>query len=119
MSEDLQTKTTDNDKRVVAPTGPETQSLPIISILRQRPRGCPYIIVILAAFLILSVFLGTYFTVRKEYGYSMGDAFTLAGYVIAVGAFLSTGVLAHHYPRCKCWVVVDDVELDSLIPGLG
>lgn len=33
----------------------------------------------------------------------MGDAFTLASYVIAVGAFISTAILASHYPYCKCW----------------
>ena len=33
----------------------------------------------------------------------MGDAFTLAGWVVAVGAFVSSGVLAQHYPRCDSW----------------
>jgi hypothetical protein len=33
----------------------------------------------------------------------MGDAFTLAGYVIAVGAFISSGTLVQHYRQCKCW----------------
>jgi hypothetical protein len=54
-------------------------------------------------FVALSSFLGIYFTVKKEYGYSMGDSFTLASYIVAVGAFVSTAVLAYHYPRCKCW----------------
>jgi uncharacterized membrane protein (DUF485 family) len=56
-----------------------------------------------AAFVALSCFLGVYFTAEKRYGYSMGDAFTLAGWVIAVGAFISTAVLANHYPRCARW----------------
>jgi hypothetical protein len=54
-------------------------------------------------FVALSYFLGIYFTVNKSYGYSMGDAFTLARYVVAVGAMVSSGALALHYPRCKCW----------------
>jgi hypothetical protein len=56
-----------------------------------------------AVFVALSCFLGVFFTVKKDYGYSMGDSFTLAGYVVAVGAFVSTAVLAYHYPRCRCW----------------
>jgi hypothetical protein len=56
-----------------------------------------------SAFVFLSCFLGIYFTLDKTYGYSMGDAFTLAGWVVAVGAFISSGVLAQHYPRCTCW----------------
>jgi hypothetical protein len=56
-----------------------------------------------AAFVALSCFLGVYFTLNKSYGYSMGDAFTLPGWVVAVGAFVSTAILAYHYPRCECW----------------
>jgi hypothetical protein len=55
--------------------------------------------IMFAIFIALSCFLGVYFTVEKSYGYSMGDAFTLAGWVIAVGAFISTGVFAQHYPK--------------------
>jgi hypothetical protein len=80
-----------------------------------------------AAFVGLSCFLGVYFTLNKSYGYSMGDAFTLAGYVIAVGAFISSAILAYHRPRCKCWDSSvhhqasrhDDYELQTLVelPG--
>ena len=69
------------------------------------PRECILIMIFFAAFVALSCFLGVYFTVEKSYGYSMSDAFTLAGWVVAVGAFISTGVLAHHYPRCNCWEI--------------
>jgi hypothetical protein len=51
----------------------------------------------------LSCFLGTYFTLHKEYGYSMGDSFTLAAYVLAIGMFVSSAVLAHQYQHCRCW----------------
>jgi hypothetical protein len=57
----------------------------------------------LAIFVSLSCFLGVYFTINKSYGYSIGDAFTLAGWVVAVGAFISSAILAYHHPRCKCW----------------
>lgn len=61
------------------------------------------IMLFFATFVALSCFLGIYFTLSKSYGYSMGDAFTLAGWVVSVGAFVSTAILAYHYPRCKCW----------------
>jgi len=54
-------------------------------------------------FIGLSCFLGIFFTVHKEYGYSMGDSFTLAGFVIAVGTLVCSFLLAFHYPRCECW----------------
>lgn len=40
----------------------------------------------------------------------MGDSFTLAGYVITVGTFVSAAVVAYHYPRCKCWTQPDTGE---------
>ena len=51
----------------------------------------------------------------------MGDSFTLAGYVVAVGAFVSTAILAYHYPHCECWKWLndshkkDDVEHEPLV----
>ncbi|EPE35185.1 hypothetical protein GLAREA_10881 [Glarea lozoyensis ATCC 20868] len=68
-----------------------------------RPRTCILIISMVVCFITLSCFLGIYFTVNKSYGYSMGDAFTLAGFVVAVGAMVSSGTMALHYPRCECW----------------
>ena len=83
--------------------------------------------IMFAIFIALSLFLGVYFTIEKRYGYSMGDAFTLASWVIAVGAFISTGVFAIHYPRCKCWeppqrdenAILNAYELQALVelPG--
>jgi hypothetical protein len=67
-----------------------------------------------AFFVALSCFLGVFFTIRKEYGYTMSDAFTLAGYVVAVGAFISTAVVAYHYPRCKCWAKLADERYEML-----
>jgi hypothetical protein len=65
-------------------------------------------------FVALSCFLGVYFTLNKSYGYSMGDAFTLAGWVIAVGAFISSAILAYHHPRCKCWKPLFTAEYSEL-----
>jgi hypothetical protein len=33
----------------------------------------------------------------------MGDSFTLAGYVVTVGALSSGFLFARHFPECKCW----------------
>jgi hypothetical protein len=33
----------------------------------------------------------------------MGDAFTLAGYIVAVGTLVSSAALASHWPTCRCW----------------
>jgi hypothetical protein len=67
------------------------------------PRGCYIVALLMTGFIGLSVFLGLFFTINKEYGYSMGDSFTLAGYVIAVGALITSLLFALHYPRCDCW----------------
>jgi len=66
-------------------------------------RVCFLIMSIMSGFIILSCFLGVYFTTRKEYGYSMGDAFTLAGYVVAVGTLICGFMYASHFPACQCW----------------
>jgi len=91
--------------------GADNQPLP--SFKFSKPRGCVIIITMFAAFVLLSCFLGVFFTVHKEYGYSMGDSFTLAGYVITVGTFVSAAVVAYHYPHCRCWTQPDTGE------GLG
>jgi hypothetical protein len=33
----------------------------------------------------------------------MSDSFTLAAYVIAVGALLCSFLFACHFPHCRCW----------------
>ena len=68
-----------------------------------RHRPCLIIIAVFLSFLTLSIFLGVYFTVHKSYGYTMGDAFTLASFVVSLGAFSLMGFVAWHYPRCRCW----------------
>jgi hypothetical protein len=49
------------------------------------------------------MFLGIYFTTHKEYGYSMGDSLTLAGFVLAVGSMVCSFLFAQHYRHCECW----------------
>jgi hypothetical protein len=79
-----------------------------------RPRTCYLIIAMFASFVGLSCFLGVYFTVETKYGYSMGDSFTLASWVVAIGAFVSSGVLAKHHRRCRCWERLEESDEDNI-----
>ncbi|KAE8451599.1 hypothetical protein EG329_003672 [Mollisiaceae sp. DMI_Dod_QoI] len=66
-------------------------------------RTCLLIWSFVAAVVILSVFLGLFFTLDKSYGYSMSDAFTLSAFVIAIGALITSVLGRCHYPHCTCW----------------
>lgn len=83
--------------------GYKTKSKSFFNKMSEQLRGCKLILLVMSSFIILSLFLGIFFTVHKEYGYSMGDSFTLAGYIIAVGALVCSFLLARHLPTCKCW----------------
>jgi hypothetical protein len=71
--------------------------------ISQQLHGCKLILLVMSIFIILSLSLGVFFTIHKEYGYSMGDSFTLASYIIAVTALVCSFLLARHWPDCKCW----------------
>ena len=43
----------------------------------------------------------------------MGDSFTLAGYVMAVGACVSTPLIVYHYPKCRCWGISENGTQDE------
>lgn len=47
-----------------------------------------------------SASLGIYYTVRFD---KMGDGFTAAGWIVAIGTLALAGPLARHYPYCSCW----------------
>lgn len=53
-------------------------------------------------FLIISgsASLGIYYTLRFN---RMGDGFTAASWIVAIGALALAGPLARHYPYCSCW----------------
>jgi hypothetical protein len=79
------------------------KSVPKSDGQRLLPRGCFVIASILSIFVGLSLFFGLFFVIRKDYGYSMSDAFTLASYIVAVGALICSFLLACHFPHCQCW----------------
>ncbi|KAF8857462.1 hypothetical protein BDZ45DRAFT_803340 [Acephala macrosclerotiorum] len=110
------------------PTSPSSPVPQLDPIAEQQPskhhppplwkRGCVLIIASFTTFVFLGCFLGVYFTTQKQFGYSMGDSFTLAGFVITVGAFVSSAFLAYHYRHCKCWKRYEKgkgVELELLV----
>lgn len=86
----------------------ESEELSRATATRFQP--CYLLMLLFGSFIALSCCLGVFFTMKKEY--SMGDAFTLAGYIIAIGGLISTGALAYHYPRCNCWKEEGNKEQD-------
>ncbi|KUJ11204.1 uncharacterized protein LY89DRAFT_239477 [Mollisia scopiformis] len=96
--------TTAQSPTIIPPSHPPTTNSNIaISSTTTHPRGCILILSLVATFVLFSCISGLYFTLNKSLGYSMGDAFTLAGYIIAVGTLVSSAALARHWPSCRCW----------------
>ena len=63
-------------------------------------RGCWVLIACGIGFLLTSGSIGMAFTVAGD---RMGDGFTAAGWVIAVGTLVLAGPVGYHYPNCRCW----------------
>jgi hypothetical protein len=78
---------------------PSARRATIAGIL-QRIRPC-YLLVALG-FLVIggSLAVGLYYSIAKD---RMGDGFTTAGWMIAVGTLILAAPMAKHYPHCKCW----------------
>jgi hypothetical protein len=78
---------------------PSSQGLTFANAL-QRIRPC-YLLVTLG-FLVIggSLAIGLYYSIAKV---RMGDGFTTAGWMTAVGTLVLAAPMAKHYPHCKCW----------------
>ena len=78
---------------------PSSQGLTFANAL-QRIRPC-YLLVTLG-FLVIggSLAVGLYYSIAKD---RMGDGFTTAGWMTAVGTLILAAPMAKHYPHCKCW----------------
>ncbi|KAF5719547.1 hypothetical protein FMUND_4650 [Fusarium mundagurra] len=77
--------------------------LEIADVHTERPsrfRPCYIICSIMALVVIGSGVLGIYYTVRFD---RMGDGFTAASWIVAIGAMALAGPMARHYPHCSCW----------------
>lgn len=98
----------DGQRRRVAPIShhPPLPLRPLSPTMRQRTSGFPkmrpcYIISLLVFFIVAgSASLGIYCTIALD---KMGDGFTAAGWVVAIGALALAGPVAYHYPHCTCW----------------
>ena len=47
-----------------------------------------------------SLSVGLYYSIAKD---RMGDGFTTAGWMTAVGTLILAAPMAKHYPNCRCW----------------
>jgi hypothetical protein len=78
---------------------PSIQRFTVANIL-QHIRPC-YLLVALGLLVIGgSLAVGLYFSIAKD---RMGDGFTAAGWMTAVGTLILAAPMAKHYPHCKCW----------------
>ena len=60
-----------------------------------------YIFIALGVFVIGgSLAVGLYYSIARD---RMGDGFTTAGWMTAVGTMVPAAPVAKHYPHCKCW----------------
>lgn len=68
-----------------------------------RAPGWPvcYTLILLGSLVILLSFgLGLYYGIAKD---RIGDGFTLAGWITAVGTLVLAVPITQLYPKCKCW----------------
>jgi hypothetical protein len=66
----------------------------------QHVRFC-YVIVALGLVIIGgSLAVGLYYSIARD---RMGDGFTTASWMVAVGTLVLAAPMAKHYPHCKCW----------------
>jgi hypothetical protein len=61
-----------------------------------------------------SMAVGLYYSIAQD---RMGDGFTTAGFIIAVGTLMLAVPITQHYPHCKCWKRKGIMDADSLAMG--
>jgi hypothetical protein len=78
---------------------PSSQGLTFANVL-QRIRPCHLLVTL--GFLVIggSLAVGLYYSIAKD---RMGDGFTAAGWMTAVGTLILAAPMAKHYPHCRCW----------------
>lgn len=76
-----------------------SQEISAANILH-RIRPCYFLVAL--GFLVIggSLAVGLYYSIAKD---RMGDGFTTAGWMTAVGTLILAAPMAKHYPHCKCW----------------
>lgn len=68
---------------------------------RRRVPFCYLLAALGLVFTFGSSAVGLYYSIAKD---AMGDGFTTAGYVLAVGTLVVTPPAAYHYQHCRCWI---------------
>ncbi|SCN93045.1 uncharacterized protein FFE2_07565 [Fusarium fujikuroi] len=88
---------------VRAPVQRPPSPLEIADVPTERPsrfRPCYIMCSIMVLVVIGSGVLGIYYTVQFD---RMGDGFTAASWIVAIGAMALAGRMARLYPHCSCW----------------
>ena len=74
------------------------------ALLRRIP-FCYLLSALAFIFISSSSAVGLYFSIARN---AMGDSFTTAGFILAVGTLTVTPPAAYHYQHCRCWKSVSD-----------
>lgn len=81
------------------------------ALLRRIP-FCYLLSALAFIFISSSSAVGLYFSIAQN---AMGDGFTTAGFILAVGTLTVTPPAAYHYQHCRCWRLdPDDVHLRGM-----
>jgi len=70
---------------------------------------CWMLILVVLTLAFGSAAIGIYYSTKHQ----MGDGFTTASWVVAVGALLLAGPIAYHYQYCGCWKPRDSNSIRS------
>lgn len=65
-----------------------------------RIPACYILITLGMAVIAGSLAVGLYYSIAQD---RMGDGFTTAGFMVAVGTLVLAAPMAKHYPKCRCW----------------
>lgn len=74
----------------------------------RRIPACYLLIAFGVSVIVSSLVVGLYYSIAED---RMGDGFTTAGFMVAVGTLICAAPMARHYPKCRCW---DGDEASSL-----
>jgi hypothetical protein len=96
----------------MAPTGSASTSSTTTKHKRRLSLPTCWIIIMLASLVVGgSLVVGLFYSIAKD---QMGDGFTVAGFIIAVGTLALAVPITQHYPRCRCWKKVTNSILASV-----
>lgn len=74
----------------------------------RRIPACYLLVAFGVSVIVSSLAVGLYYSIAED---RMGDGFTTAGFMVAVGTLICAAPMARHYPKCRCW---DGEEASSL-----